>query len=140
VACDRVQRAQVCLDEGRLEQEVLGRIAGDRQLGEGHQGGAERARPLDRVHDHADVAIEIADRGIDLTQGDAQAPHGPYCTGAAGHLLLSGASPAKILWLPSTLPPDARPERCPNCGRLALIPWTLRRDDRTKVVLRTWVC
>jgi hypothetical protein len=48
--------------------------------------------------------------------------------------------PAKIPWLPSSLPPNARPERCPNCGRLALIPWTLRRDDRTKFVLRTWVC
>jgi hypothetical protein len=21
-----------------------------------------------------------------------------------------------------------------------VIPWTLRRDDRTKVVLRTWIC
>jgi len=48
--------------------------------------------------------------------------------------------PAKIPWLPSILPPNARPERCPNCGRLAFIAWTLRRDDRTKVVLRTWVC
>jgi hypothetical protein len=48
--------------------------------------------------------------------------------------------PAKIPWLPSHLPPDARPERCPRCGRAALIPWTLRRDDQTKVVMRTWVC
>ena len=38
------------------------------------------------------------------------------------------AMPAKIPWLPSHLPPDARPERCPRCGRPALIPWTLRRD------------
>ena len=51
-----------------------------------------------------------------------------------------GRVPAKVPWLPSTLPPNAQPERCPNCGRLALIAWTLRRDDRTKVVLRTWVC
>ena len=36
--------------------------------------------------------------------------------------------------------PDARPERCPRCGRAAFIPWTLRRDDQTKVVMRTWVC
>jgi hypothetical protein len=50
------------------------------------------------------------------------------------------AMPAKIPWLPSHLPPDARPERCPRCGRAALIPWTLRRDDQTKVVMRTWVC
>jgi hypothetical protein len=48
--------------------------------------------------------------------------------------------PAKIPWLPSTLPAGAHPERCPRCGRLAFIPWTLRRDERNKVVMRTWVC
>ncbi len=82
-----VERAQVRLDERGLEQEVFGRVAADRELGKGHQGGPLRASPLDRVHDHADVAFEIADRGVDLPQGDPQAPHGPYCTGA-GHRLL----------------------------------------------------
>jgi hypothetical protein len=48
--------------------------------------------------------------------------------------------PAKIPWLPSEVPPGAKTERCPRCGRDTLIPWTLRRDDRTKVVFRTWVC
>ena len=48
--------------------------------------------------------------------------------------------PAKVPWLPSVIPPGARPERCANCGRMALIPWTLRRDNDTKVVFRTWVC
>jgi bifunctional non-homologous end joining protein LigD len=48
--------------------------------------------------------------------------------------------PAKVPWLPSAVPPGARPERCPKCGRMALIPWTLRRDNHTKAVLRTWVC
>jgi hypothetical protein len=48
--------------------------------------------------------------------------------------------PAKIPWLPSTLPAGARPERCPRCARLAFIPWTLRRDGATKQILRTWVC
>src|SRR5204862_7574273 len=48
--------------------------------------------------------------------------------------------PAKVPWLPSVIPPGARPERCPNCGRMALIPWTLRRDNDTTAVLRTWVC
>lgn len=46
----------------------------------------------------------------------------------------------KVPWLPSHLPPGANPERCPRCARLAFIPWTLRRDDRTKTVMRTWVC
>ena len=48
--------------------------------------------------------------------------------------------PAKIPWLPSAVPAGARPERCPRCGRQAFIPWTLRREDQTKRVLRTWVC
>jgi hypothetical protein len=48
--------------------------------------------------------------------------------------------PAKIPWLPSVVPAGATPERCPRCGRLALIPWTLRRDDGTKQIVRTWVC
>ena len=50
------------------------------------------------------------------------------------------AVPAKIPWLPQAVPAGARPERCPRCGRLAFIPWTLRRDGHTKQVLRTWVC
>lgn len=48
--------------------------------------------------------------------------------------------PAKVPWLPSTLQPGANPEPCPRCRRRAFIPWTLRRDDHTKQVLRTWVC
>jgi DNA-directed RNA polymerase subunit RPC12/RpoP len=48
--------------------------------------------------------------------------------------------PAKVPWLPASLPPGARPERCPRCGHRALIPWTLRRDARTLAVMRTWVC
>jgi hypothetical protein len=51
-----------------------------------------------------------------------------------------GAMPAKVPWIPGRVPPGARPERCPFCGALAFIPWTLRRDDRTKAVMRTWVC
>lgn len=43
-------------------------------------------------------------------------------------------------WLPSRVPPGATTDRCPRCGLHALIPWTLRRDDRTKEVLRTWIC
>jgi hypothetical protein len=51
-----------------------------------------------------------------------------------------GPVPAKIPWLPSTIPPEVRPHRCDGCGQLALIPWTLRRDHYTKTVIRTWVC
>jgi hypothetical protein len=48
--------------------------------------------------------------------------------------------PAKIPWLPSQLQPGARAQPCGRCGRRVFIPWTLRRDTRTKRVLRTWVC
>jgi hypothetical protein len=48
--------------------------------------------------------------------------------------------PAKIPWLPSHVPPGAEVEACPQCGRRAFIPWTLRREGTTKAVLRTWVC
>jgi hypothetical protein len=48
--------------------------------------------------------------------------------------------PAKVPWLPSEVPPGARPERCRRCGRVAVIPWTLRRDVRTVEVFRRWVC
>lgn len=51
-----------------------------------------------------------------------------------------GPMPAKVPWLPQVLPPGARPERCEACGRLALIPWTLRRDIHTKTLMRTWIC
>jgi hypothetical protein len=51
-----------------------------------------------------------------------------------------GAMPAKVPWLPSKLQPGAHAERCPRCGKIGFIAWTLRRDDRTKTVMRTWVC
>jgi hypothetical protein len=51
-----------------------------------------------------------------------------------------GRVPAKVPWLPQAIPPGAHPERCDVCGRVALIPWTLRRDIKTKALLRTWAC
>ncbi len=51
-----------------------------------------------------------------------------------------GAMPAKVPWLPSKVPVGANPERCPFCARRAFIPWTLRRDVKTKVVMRRWIC
>ena len=58
-----------------LKQQVLGRVAGERQLGEGHQLGAEaRARSRQAISSH--VALEVADGGIDLGQRDPEAAHG----------------------------------------------------------------
>ncbi|MBI2154033.1 MAG: hypothetical protein HYU24_10045 [Candidatus Rokubacteria bacterium] len=45
----------------------------------------------------------------------------------------------KAPWLPDKVPEGETPERCPRCGRRALIRWTLRRD-RERRVFRLWVC
>ena len=46
----------------------------------------------------------------------------------------------KIPWLPAEVQPGQKTERCPRCGALKLIPWTLRRDPQRVTLLRTWVC
>jgi hypothetical protein len=46
----------------------------------------------------------------------------------------------KVPWLPSELHPGQKAERCPRCGTIGLIPWTLRRDLRSVKLVRTWVC
>src|SRR5207248_2427721 len=80
--------------------------------------GAERARLRDAVHDAARVALDVPDRGIDLGETHAVAPHAAIVTAGCYHRRM----PAKVPWLPSVVPPGARPERCPRCGRMALIP------------------
>ena len=49
------------LEEVLLEQQVLGRVAGQRQLGEEHQLGAGVARRGDLLGDLGEVALEVAD-------------------------------------------------------------------------------
>jgi len=46
----------------------------------------------------------------------------------------------KVPWLPSSVEPGQATEICPRCGADRMIPWTLRRDWKRVVVLRTWVC
>jgi transposase len=36
--------------------------------------------------------------------------------------------------------PGQPTEVCPRCGAKKLMPWTLRRDPKRIVLLRTWVC
>ena len=78
---DPVERLEVVGDEARLQQQVLRRVAGDRQLGERHQVAAVGLGRLDRVDEALDVAVEIADHEVELRQGDAQAGHGRKPTG-----------------------------------------------------------
>jgi hypothetical protein len=74
-ADDVVEGAQVALDERRLEEEVLRRVAGERQLGEGHQVDAEGAGARQRLEDAARVPLEVADRRVDLAEPDPEEPH-----------------------------------------------------------------
>ena len=57
-------------DERGAEQEVLGRIARDRELGEDDELGAGGTRLGDPADDAVAVAVEVADGRVDLGQGD----------------------------------------------------------------------
>ena len=69
------------LQEVLLEQQVLGRVAGQRQLGEEHELGAGVARRGDLLGDLGGVALEVADAAVDLREGEAERgdqAHGPH--------------------------------------------------------------
>ncbi len=73
---DPVERLDVGGDEARLQEEVLRRVAGDRQLREGGDVGPGLAGGAVRGEDPLDVAVEVADARVDLAGGDAEAGHG----------------------------------------------------------------
>ena len=58
--------------ESRLEDEVLGRIAGDEELGENQHVGAELRRFGARGPCLGEVAVDVADQGVELGNGDAE--------------------------------------------------------------------
>ena len=62
-------------DEPGLQQQVLGRVAGDRQLGEGGDVAPSASARRERGEDALDVAVEVADPRVDLGGGDAQDGH-----------------------------------------------------------------
>ncbi len=66
----------VALDEVGLEEEVLRRIAGDDELGEGHQVGAQLPGAGHEVKNPGGVALQVAHGGVDLGHGQAQGAHG----------------------------------------------------------------
>ena len=69
------QRGLVVGDEAGLEHEVLGRVAGDRQLGEGDDVAAGGVGPVVGVDEQGEVAVEVADGRVELGQRDAQDGH-----------------------------------------------------------------
>ena len=70
-ARDLLERALGSADEARPEQEILGRIAGDRELGEDDDVGARVLRRLEPPEDQGAVPVEVADGGVDLGERDA---------------------------------------------------------------------
>ena len=97
-------------DERRAQQEVLGRVAGDRELGERDEvdvGGLGRRVG---VEDARRVALEVADDEIELGGGDAEPGHGPRIrprrrTGPAAHRASSPRATLRACSIPSPCSP-----------------------------------
>ena len=71
-AASLVRAAFVSGDEPRPQHEVLRRVAGDGQLGEGHEVAAGVLGPLVGRDDALQVPVEVADGGVELRQPGAQ--------------------------------------------------------------------
>ena len=69
------ERDLVVGDEARLEDEILRRVAGRRQLREGDEVAARRLGPLVGVDEQRQVAVDVADHRVQLGQRDAQHGH-----------------------------------------------------------------
>ena len=84
LARDVVERPARVAQEVLLEQQILGRVAGDRQLGEqaqlraGVAGGAQAVLDLGRVAGEvADARVQLVQRGV-AAQGGAGVPRSPH--------------------------------------------------------------
>ena len=73
---DLVEAGAVLGDEVGFVEQVLGGIAGDGELGEGDEVGAEGSGLVDVVEDFGRVAPQIADSGVDLGEGCSEVSHG----------------------------------------------------------------
>ena len=62
-------------DEARAQQQVLGRVAGDGQLGKAEQVAARGLGLGHRLEDAGDVAGQVADDGVDLGQAHPDGWH-----------------------------------------------------------------
>ena len=72
---DLVQRPRGGPEEAGSKEQVLGRVAGDGQLGEEDEVGAARPGLLEPAEDAVAVAVEVADDGVDLGEREAHALH-----------------------------------------------------------------
>ena len=64
-------RLEVVVDERRPQDQVLGWVAGDRELGEHHDVGVRFGRSRRPGDEAFDVALEVAHRRVDLAERDA---------------------------------------------------------------------
>ena len=62
------------------QEQILGRVAGDRQLGEEDEVGARAARLLEPREDPLAVAVEIADDGVDLGERESHCAQSRFST------------------------------------------------------------
>lgn len=75
-----VKSREVVGHEARLQHQVFGWVAGDGQLREGDDVASGQLGFVVGRTDLGDVALQVADLGIDLGEGDAQPCHGAKAT------------------------------------------------------------
>src|SRR3972149_4456076 len=71
----RLQRLQVIAHERGAQQKVLRRVSGDGQLREGDDVHPQLAGAAHVLENPGDVAIQVADGGVDLGQADTESTH-----------------------------------------------------------------
>ena len=70
-ARDLAERLLRGAQEARPQEQVFGRVAGDRELGEEHKVGAGDLRFLESAQDARTVAVEVADGGVYLRERES---------------------------------------------------------------------
>ncbi len=78
---DALERLADVREDVLAQQQVLGRVADDRQLGEQHELRAGLARLHEALTDHGLVPADVADDGVDLRESDA---HGQEASPLSG--------------------------------------------------------
>ena len=85
---DAVERGTRRANEARPQEQILGGITGDRELGEDHEIGAGRPGLLDALEDQFAVPVEVSDRRIDLREREL---HGGFSLTVENLRVASGA-------------------------------------------------
>ena len=87
------QGAFLRVDEGRAQQQIFGRVAGERELGGDQHVGAAGMGFASRLQDLGGIAGQASDDGIDLREGDTGGAHGntvPSVRKGTGQIIACG--------------------------------------------------